>query len=149
VTHAASPASVWIGHGLAHVADLERATTFYQDVMGFSVTAYPLTKGFHAVLLTARRGRDRLAFCTWLSKAGPRRISVVYPTLQELAEALRRLIRSSQLIEEGRHHGGSVTVFLRDPEGNRLELSSEETRSERPAARAGAVDGRGVAVGLP
>jgi catechol 2,3-dioxygenase len=128
VTHAPFPPSVWIGHGQLHVADLERATAFYSDVLGFTVRAYALTVGLHAVFLAAR---DRhIALSTWLGKGGLQHLAVLYPNREALIEAVCHVIAHSHAIDDARDHGVSVAVYLRDPEENGVELYYERPRSE-------------------
>jgi catechol 2,3-dioxygenase len=64
------PTSVRIGHAHLRVSDLERATAFYRDVLGFSVVADGRPAGLQAVFLAAGDYHHHIALNTWLSKDG-------------------------------------------------------------------------------
>jgi len=49
-------------------------------------------------------------------------LAVVYPTRAALADALRRLIAAGIPLEGASDHGVSESLYLRDPEGNGVEL---------------------------
>ena len=59
-----------IGHVHLRVADLDRATAFYRDVLGFVVTAYGPAFGLQAVFLAAGDYHHHIALNTWLSAGG-------------------------------------------------------------------------------
>ena len=49
-------------------------------------------------------------------------LAVLYPTRAELADALRRLIAAGIELEGAADHGVSEALYLRDPDGNGVEL---------------------------
>lgn len=113
-----------IGHVHLHVGDLEVATTFYRDVIGFDVTqrSYP-----GARFLSAGGYHHHLGINTW---AGPGataptadharllRWDLVLPVEQARAQILSR-VRAAQLAAVS-HSDGSVSVT--DPWGTALHL---------------------------
>src|SRR3954462_15784826 len=89
---------VRIGHVHLKVADLERALTFYRDVLGFEVTQ---RMGSHAAFLSAGGYHHHIAINTWESLGGRPpgagatglyHLAIVFPTRAELAVALRRVL---------------------------------------------------------
>ncbi|WP_128544125.1 VOC family protein [Larkinella soli] len=120
-----------IGHVHLRVADLDRAVAFYRDLLGFTLTVYGPDFGLQAAFLAAGGYHHHIALNTWISKDGtppPRghtglhHVAIVYPDRQALARAVRRLLENGYPIDEAQDHGGTVSVYLRDPDGNGLEL---------------------------
>src|SRR5215212_4856445 len=63
--------AVRIGHVHLRVADLERATAFYRDVLGFAVTAYGPDHGLPGAAFLAAGGyHHHIGLNTWLSEGG-------------------------------------------------------------------------------
>jgi catechol 2,3-dioxygenase len=143
--------AVGIGHVHLRVADLERAMSFYRDVLGFTVTVYGPSFGLQAVFLAAGDYHHHIALNTWLSEGGTppqlghtglHHLAIVYPNRQELARAVQRLIECGQPIDEAQDHGGTVSVYLHDPDGNGIELYYDRPRElwfdpqDRPVLKA-------------
>ncbi len=117
-----------IGHVHLKVADLERAIAFYQGVLGFELTQ---RYGAQAAFLSAGGYHHHIGLNTWESLGGPPpppgttglyHIAIVYPTRAELADALRRLLRAGIPLDGASDHGVSEALYLRDPDGNGVEL---------------------------
>lgn len=134
-----------IGHVHLKVADLDRALAFYRDVLGFSVTQ---RVGDSAVFLSAGGYHHHLALNTWESRGGapPSRRStglyhfaVRYPDRASLADALMRLQRAGIRIDGAADHGVSEAVYLRDPDGNGVELHRDRPPDEWPRSEDGAL----------
>jgi catechol 2,3-dioxygenase len=134
-----------IGHVHLKVADLERAVTFYRDVLGFDVTAQ---LGGQAVFLSAGGYHHHIGLNTWESRGGappPRgstglyHVAIRYPTRAALARALRRLIEHGHPIEGAADHAVSEAVYLRDPDGNGIELYRDRLEAEWPRGADGEV----------
>lgn len=128
-----------IGHVHLRVADLERATAFYRDVLGFPVTIYGPNFGMQAAFLAAGDYHHHIALNTWMSAGGTpppaghtglHHIAIVYPDAQELAVAVQRLFDCEHPIDSAEDHGGTVSVYLRDPDGNGVELYYDRPREE-------------------
>ena len=49
-------------------------------------------------------------------------LAIAYPTRAELADALRRLMGAGISLEGASDHGVSEALYLRDPDGNGVEL---------------------------
>ncbi|HEX9438025.1 MAG TPA: VOC family protein [Roseiflexaceae bacterium] len=123
--------AVRIGHVHLRVANLERATAFYRDVLGFAVTADARAVGLQMVLLAAGDYHHHIALNTWLSEGGTpppaghtglHHMAILYPDRHELARAVQNLLDHDYPIDEGEDHGATVSVYLRDPDGNGIEL---------------------------
>ena len=130
--------AVRIGHVHLKVADLERAVRFYRDVLGFEVTE---RYGTEAAFLAAGGYHHHVGLNTWESKGGsppPRRatglyhLAILYPSRAALADALRRLAKAGVPLEGAADHGVSEALYLRDPDGNGIELYRDRPREEWP-----------------
>lgn len=129
---------VTIGHVHLKVADLDRALRFYSDVLGFEVTQ---RYGSGAVFLSAGGYHHHIGLNTWESLGGspPAReatglyhLAILYPTRAALADALRRLLAHGIPLEGASDHGVSLALYLRDPDGNGVELYWDRPREEWP-----------------
>jgi catechol 2,3-dioxygenase len=134
---------VRIGHVHLKVADLERALAFYRDVLGFAVTQ---RYGRQAVFLSAGGYHHHLGLNTWESAGGKApspgstglyHVALLYPTRAELADAVRRVIQAGLTLEGAADHGVSEAVYLRDPDGNGVELYRDRPPGEWPRTAAG------------
>src|ERR1041384_1715901 len=130
--------NVRIGHVHLKVADLERALAFYRDVLGFELTQ---RFGRQAAFLSAGGYHHHIALNTWESKGGlpppPHttglyHLAILYPTRAELADALRRLIDAGISLEGASDHGVSEALYLRDPDGNGVELYWDRPKEQWP-----------------
>ncbi|MEI7730604.1 MAG: VOC family protein [Verrucomicrobiota bacterium] len=121
-------AQVRIGHVHLKVADLPRSLAFYQDVLGFEVTQ---RFGSQAAFLGAGGYHHHIGLNTWESAGGPPppagttglyHVAILYPTRAELADAVRRVLQAGLPLEGAADHGVSEAIYLRDPDGNGVEL---------------------------
>jgi len=117
-----------IGHVHLKVADLERALRFYRDTLGFEVTQ---RMGDHAAFLSAGGYHHHIGLNTWESRGGappPRgttglyHVAIRYPDRASLADALRRVRGAGVPLDGAADHGVSEALYLRDPDGNGVEL---------------------------
>jgi len=117
-----------IGHVHLKVSDLERAIAFYRDVLGFELTQ---RYGEQAAFLAAGGYHHHIGLNTWESLGGGRapagttglyHLAIVYPTRAALAAALRRVLDAGVPLEGASDHGVSEAIYLRDPDGNGVEL---------------------------
>lgn len=129
---------VHIGHIHLTVSNLERALPFYREALGFEITQ---RYGSDAVFLSAGGYHHHIALNTWAGKGAapppPRRtglyhFAILYPNRLELARALKRLFDHGVPIEGASDHGVSEAIYLRDPDGNGVELYRDRVRGEWP-----------------
>jgi len=128
------------------VADLERSLSFYQGVLGFELTQ---RMGRQAAFLSAGGYHHHLGLNTWESRGGPAlppgttglyHVAILYPTRALLADAPRRLQQAGVPIEGAADHGVSEAIYLRDPDGNGMELYRDRPREEWPRASDGSIE---------
>jgi catechol 2,3-dioxygenase len=129
---------VRIGHVHLNVANLDRALAFYRDVLGFAVTQ---RYGAQAVFLSAGGYHHHIALNTWESANGPPpppgttglfHLAILYPTRAELADALRRVLAAGLELDGASDHGVSEALYLRDPDGNGVELYWDRPEEQWP-----------------
>ncbi len=127
-----------IGHVHLKVADLERAVSFYSGVLGFEVTQ---RMGQSAVFLSAGGYHHHIGLNTWESQGGspPARgttglyhFAIRYADRASLGDALRRLREARVPLEGASDHGVSEALYLRDPDGNGVELYWDRPRADWP-----------------
>jgi catechol 2,3-dioxygenase len=129
-----------IGHVHLTVADLERSVRFYRDVLGFAVTA---RYGAEAVFLSAGGYHHHIGLNTWAGRGAPPpppgttglyHFAILYPDRKALAAALRRLRDARVPLEGAADHGVSEAIYLRDPDGNGVELYRDRPERDWPRA---------------
>jgi len=134
---------VGIGHVHLKVADLDRALRFYCDVLGFELTQ---RYGSQAAFISAGGYHHHIGLNTWESQGGSPpaagttglyHLAIVYPSRAELADALRRLMGAGVPLEGASDHGVSEALYLRDPDGNGVELYWDRPREQWPRDRNG------------
>jgi catechol 2,3-dioxygenase len=131
-----------IGHVHLKVADLDRALAFYCGVLGFVLKQ----RAGGAAFVAAGDYHHHIAFNTWESEGGtppPRgttglyHLAILYPARGALADALRRLIAARIPLEGASDHGVSEALYLRDPDGNGVELYWDRDTSQWPRTAEG------------
>jgi catechol 2,3-dioxygenase len=134
---------VTIGHVHLKVADLERALAFYRGVLGFELTQ---RFGSQAAFVSAGGYHHHIGLNTWESAGGappPRtatglyHLAILYPTRAALADALRRVLAAGIELDGASDHGVSEAIYLRDPDGNGVELYRDRPRNQWPRAADG------------
>jgi catechol 2,3-dioxygenase len=127
-----------IGHVHLKVADLERALGFWRDVLGFEVTQ---RYGPQAAFLSAGGYHHHIGLNTWESRGGEPpppgatglyHVAILYPTRAALADALRRLFAAGIELDGASDHGVSEALYLRDPDGNGVELAWDRAPEDWP-----------------
>jgi catechol 2,3-dioxygenase len=127
-----------IGHVHLKVSNLPRAIAFYRDALGFELMEM---YGDSAAFLSAGGYHHHLGLNTWESRGGPPpppgttglyHVAILYPTRQELARALKRLVDHGVPIDGASDHGVSEAIYLRDPDGNGIEIYRDRPREEWP-----------------
>ena len=131
-------ADVRIGHVHLKVSDLDRALAFYSGVLGFQLTQ---RFGSQAAFVSAGGYHHHIGLNTWESSGGSPpppgstglyHLAILYPTQAELADALRRVLTSGIELEGASDHGVSEAIYLRDPDGNGIELYWDRPREAWP-----------------
>jgi catechol 2,3-dioxygenase len=131
---------VRIGHVHLTVSNLERALQFYRDALGFEITQ---RYGTGAVFLSAGGYHHHVALNVWAGEGAPQpppgrtglyHLALLYPNRKELARAFKRLFDHGVPIEGASDHGVSEAIYLRDPDGNGVELYRVRSRNEWPRA---------------
>jgi catechol 2,3-dioxygenase len=136
---------VRVGHIHLSVSNLKRALGFYRDLLGFTVTTW---YGDSAVFLSAGGYHHHIGLNTWESKdgvpppygsTGLYHVAFLYPTRRALAEAVDVLMKANYPIDGTADHGVSEAIYLRDPDGNGVELYVDRPQSEWGIADDGSI----------
>jgi len=134
-----------IGHVHLKVADLDRALGFYCGVLGLGLTQ---RYGERAAFVAAGGYHHHIGLNTWESLGGPPpapgttglyHLALLYPTRAALADALRRVEAAGIPLDGASDHGVSEALYLRDPDGNGVELYRDRPEAEWPRDPDGAL----------
>ena len=134
-----------IGHVHLTVSDLDRALSFYRDVLGFEVTS---RYGRDAVFLSAGGYHHHIGLNTWAGRGAPAsppgttglyHFAILYPDRKTLAGAVRLVLQAGVPLEGAADHGVSEAIYLRDPDGNGIELYRDRPEGEWPRAPDGSI----------
>lgn len=134
----------YLGHVVFYVNDLERALGFYRDLLGFKEVGR-IFNGAAAVLTSGRTHHELLLIQVGDAPgppAGRRRglyhIGIkVGDSLDELRQAKRELEQAGIAIDGMSDHTVSQSLYLKDPDGNEVELyvdADEALWRNNPAA---------------
>jgi catechol 2,3-dioxygenase len=127
-----------IGHIHLKVSSLDRAIEFYRGVLGFDLMQ---RYGDEAAFLSAGGYHHHIALNTWESKGGSAppsgstglyHFAIRYPTRRALADGLCRILHAGISVEGASDHGVSEAIYLRDPDGNGIELSWDRPKALWP-----------------
>ena len=134
-----------IGHIHLKVANIERSLGFYRDILGFEVTQW---YGEDAVFLSAGGYHHHIGLNTWSGRgvapaprnaAGLFHLAILYPERRDLAQALRWLLDAEYPIDGASDHGVSEALYLRDPDGNGVELAVDRPEDQWPRTPGGGI----------
>ena len=137
-----------IGHVHLKVADIGRSLGFWCGVLGFEEQ---VRMGAQAAFISAGGYHHHIGLNTWESQGGTPappghtglyHVAARFPDRQTLAEALRRVVEAGVPLEGASDHGVSEAIYLRDPDGNGVELYRDRPREDWPRS----ADGEGVAM---
>jgi catechol 2,3-dioxygenase len=129
---------VRIGHVHLKVADLDRALGFYCGVLGFELMQ---RYGTQAAFISAGGYHHHIGLNTWESQGGSPpppgttglyHVAILYPTRAALADALVRLAEAGIPLDGASDHGVSEALYLRDPDGNGVELYWDRPHEQWP-----------------
>jgi catechol 2,3-dioxygenase len=122
------PSTTRIGHVHLKVSNIQKALSFYRDILGFQVTQW---YGDSAVFLSAGGYHHHIGLNTWYSKDGTPpggrntglfHAAILFDTRKELAMALQQLLQAKYPLIGASDHGVSEAIYLDDPDGNGVEL---------------------------
>ncbi len=122
------PPQTTIGHVHLKVSDLERALTFYRDVLGFELQQ---RFGRQAAFLSVGGYHHHIGLNTWESADGSPpapgttglyHLAILLPTRRDLAATLQRILQKGVEIDGAADHGVSEAIYFRDPDGNGIEI---------------------------
>lgn len=132
------PAETRIGHVHLKVSDLDRAIAFYSGVLGFEITQ---RYGPQAAFLSAGGYHHHIGLNTWESKGGKPpahgttglyHTAILFPDRASLGAVLKRVIEAGIPLDGAADHGVSEALYLRDPDGNGVELYRDRPEAEWP-----------------
>jgi catechol 2,3-dioxygenase len=134
----------YLGHVVFYVKDLERSLGFYRDLLGFKEVGR-IFNGMAAALTSGRTHHELLLIQVGDApgpSSGRRRglyhIGVkVGDSLDELRAAKRELDTAGIAIDGMSDHTVSQSLYLKDPDGNEVELyvdADESLWRDNPAA---------------
>ncbi|MCE8520667.1 VOC family protein [Ruegeria pomeroyi] len=133
-----APAGTCVGHVHLKVSDLDRAIVFYRDVLGFELQQ---RYGDAAAFLGAGGYHHHIGLNTWHSRGGPQpparatglyHSAFLYPDRKALGAVLRQVVEAGIAIDGAADHGVSEAVYLRDPDGNGVELYRDRAPEDWP-----------------
>ena len=132
-----------VGHVNLRVTDLARSLTFYRDVLGLHVTQ----RDAESVFLAAGEYHHHLALNVWGTPAraappgvaGLHHFALRLPDEAALAEVVVRILQAGHTLQGATDHGVNIAVYLRDPDGNGVELMVDRPDAEWPRGRDGGI----------
>jgi len=132
-----------VGHVNLRVTDLARSLTFYRDVLGLHVTQ----RDAESVFLAAGEYHHHLALNVWGTPAraappgtaGLHHFALRLPDEVALAEVVVRILQAGHRLQGATDHGVNIAVYLRDPDGNGVELMVDRADTEWPRGEDGGI----------
>ena len=129
----------YLGHVNIYVRNAERSQRWYEDVLGLHT--YDFMPG-RAAFMSAHReeshevalmqvGEDALG--PQQGQVGLNHMAWRMDSLEDLKELYHRLNEKRVPIDRVSDHGISLGIYLRDPDGNGIEVYYEMPRSEWPS----------------
>ena len=104
--------------------------------------------GGQAAFLSAGGYHHHIGLNTWESAGGSTplpgttglyHLAILFPTRAELADGLRRVLEAKIPLDGASDHGVSEAIYLRDPDGNGVELYWDRPQLEWPRAADGSL----------
>ena len=120
-----------IGRVRLRVADLERVRSYYEDTIGLRVLAEDgdtVTLGTDAPLVELVG--DPAAQPAPPGSTGLFHLAILVPDRPELARSIQRVLGSGERFTGASDHFVSEALYLRDPEGNGIEIYRDRPREE-------------------
>jgi catechol 2,3-dioxygenase len=128
------PAALRLGAVELTVAGVARSVAWYEEALGLHVHAgdgdrAELGDGAETVLVLHEDSQARPAG----RHAGLFHFALLYPSREELARAAVRLAATGTEIRGASDHRTHEALYLRDPDGNGIELAADRPRDQWPA----------------
>jgi catechol 2,3-dioxygenase len=134
----------YLGHVVFYVKDLQRSLSFYRDLLGFTEVGR-IFNGAAAALTSGRTHHELLLIQVGDAPGPPagRRLGLYHigvkvgDSLDELRAAKKELEQTGIAIDGMSDHTVSQSLYLRDPDGNEVEIyvdAAESVWKNDPAA---------------
>lgn len=124
-------AAAHIGQVALKVANLEKMTNFYQEVIGLQVLEQDATQSIlgvgDTVLLELNKVQNPLPITP---KTGLFHVAFLLPSRKDLGNALLHYLQVEAPLIGASDHGYSEALYLNDPEGNGIEVYHDKPQSE-------------------
>src|SRR5215216_5005599 len=129
----ALPAALRLGAVHLTVADVDRSVAWYQQALGLRVHVLgparaELGDGVETVVVLHEDAQARPAG----RHAGLYHYALLYPSREELARAVLRLVATQTPIDGASDHRTHEAIYLPDPDGNGIELAADRPRDAWP-----------------
>ena len=115
-----------LGHVVLRVRNVERSLPFYRDVLGLQVRDQSARAAFFTC---GEQHHDLAIFAVGEDAPSPedRRVGLYHvafklPDFAQLKAAYQHAKASGANIVGMNHHGGSKSVYVKDPDGNEIEI---------------------------
>lgn len=124
------------------VSNLQQSIAFY-ELLGFKITQ---RIGNQAAFLSSGKYHHIIGLNTWRApnaqmpksgQVGLYHAAIRYPNRVKLAKTVRRLLEADHELDGAADHGVSESVYLKDPDGNGLELYADRPEKDWPKDRDG------------
>lgn len=123
-----------INHLVLRVRDINRSIPFYQDVLGMQIVGrmgdagvfFKFTDNHHDLALFALGSQAQGPF---EQQVGMYHFALEVGTLEELQAARDELVRVGALVGMS-DHGVSKSLYIKDPDGNEIEILWNAPRDE-------------------
>jgi catechol 2,3-dioxygenase len=127
------PATLSLGPVELTVSNLGRSVEWYETHLGLGVHSRgdgvaELGDGVTPVLVLVEDPQARPAG----RHAGLYHYALLYPSREELARAVMRLVVNRTPIQGASDHGTHEAIYLPDPDGNGIELAADRPREQWP-----------------
>jgi len=112
-----------LGHFGLRVKDLDKALSFYRDILGLHLTTE--SKEDKCLFLSSRPEEEHHELLISERPEEQRIISQIsfrVESLKELKEFCRFFQAKGISLDRARTHGHSISLYLHDPEGNQIEI---------------------------
>ncbi|OJG74238.1 hypothetical protein RV12_GL002876 [Enterococcus quebecensis] len=127
-----------------HVNDVEKMVSFYKNVLGFilkleenNLSIFGSQKKESRLLILEETDSNEDQVQSFEKSVS---FSILIPTEEEFGSVLRRITAHNYPINKSVKQGTRKSVFLKDPEGNELEISYQEGAADQSEAETEVLD---------